>query len=201
MADFPICIFFFRLVFYYKIKKVTSAQNKFLGKRKAHRQGNITPLGLYMAHQLNHQKKESSSSTVIFLSTCIEKKKWKRHASRTSNTSSKPPPWDSSRSFPFTGDDPRVKTRTAEDTCCFTENPPPISTDGEVFQLIPVNHRKSIKRMMKKASLRAIFPNILAAHQIDASKKIQSSIIHPTSNRDVRRETVDRVTNGSVNQR
>ncbi|KAG2247892.1 hypothetical protein Bca52824_087520 [Brassica carinata] len=42
--------------------------------------------------------------------------------------------------------------------------------------------------MMKKASLRAIFPNILAAHQIDASKKIQSSTIHPTSNRDVRRE-------------
>ncbi|KAF3576716.1 hypothetical protein DY000_02029947 [Brassica cretica] len=47
--------------------------------------------------------------------------------------------------------------------------------------------------MMKKTSLRAISPNILATHQIDASKIIQSSTIHPTSNRDVRRETVDRV--------
>ncbi|KAG2274264.1 hypothetical protein Bca52824_056819 [Brassica carinata] len=51
-----------------------------------------------------------------------------------------------------------------------------------------------------KSLTQAIFPNILAA-RIGASKKIQSSTIHPTSNRDVRRETVDRVTSGSVNQR
>ena len=50
--------FLFRLVFYYKTKKITTAQNKFLEKRKAHRQGNITTLDLYMVQQLNHPSKK-----------------------------------------------------------------------------------------------------------------------------------------------
>ncbi|KAH0863710.1 hypothetical protein HID58_080921 [Brassica napus] len=168
-------------------KKVTTAQNKFLGKRKARRQGNITTLDLYMVQQLNHPSKKVVPAPPFSYPRVLRRK----NRIDTRQEQQTPPP-NHRREIQAGAFHSPETIHASKLELPKTRNPPPISTDGEVFQLIPVNHRKSIKRMMKKTSLRAIFPNILAAHQIDTSKIIQSSTIHPTSNRDVRRETVDR---------
>ncbi|CAN7125585.1 unnamed protein product, partial [Brassica rapa subsp. narinosa] len=62
---------------------------------------------------------------------------------------------------------------------------PPTGTLSTVSGKPPEVYQTDDEESLTQSDL----PNILTSHQIDASKLIQSSTIHPTSNRDVRRET------------
>ncbi|KAH0941293.1 hypothetical protein HID58_000930, partial [Brassica napus] len=122
-------------------------------------------------------KKKNGSSAVIFFSTCNEKKKMEstrvknsKHLLQTTAVRFKP--------------ELSVHRRrsTRQNSNC----------RGHVLL-----YGEPTTNLHRRELFQLDLPNILTSHQIDASKLIQSSTIHPTSNRDVRRETVERVTNGS----
>ncbi|KAH0940130.1 hypothetical protein HID58_007591, partial [Brassica napus] len=150
-------------------------------KRKAHRQGNTTTLDLHMAQQLNHRRKKmvpapSSSSPRVMR---------KKNGIDTRQEQQTPPP------------NHRREIQAGAFCSPETIHASKLELPRTRVALRRTNHQSPPTGTLSTSDL----PNILTSHQIDASKLIQSSTIHPTSNRDVRRETVERVTNGSVNQR